>query len=493
MDKSEKDKDEIYRLAGSPPLITILKLMIGPLCSQITSAMYGIINSIWISKYLGDIGMAAVATDIAWEGIARGFGLFLLCAGSTQISALFGKGQFVEAEQVICDILRTALICGMIVPCILLPINKPCSKWYGANKETIESAFQYILPQCAGNCFTCIFLGCCGFLQAEGRTLLVGIIDLVSLGVGMGVLNPLFLGTFKFGVRGPSISTIIADGVPGVTLTILYFCGVFSVKPKLSGLLKPFSGHTYKALVVGSSQLMSQISINLPGIIVRKLIGQSVSSPAEYDLAMGGFNVLCRFNAFTNCIILALCSGYLPPASYAFAAQKIKRYVRLTIHLNWISFVWCAFTMTLSMSIPDQISSLFGSGEGYLKFAREMLIFSNVCTFILFTRLTFQSILQAQQNGIRAMIISLVSNFAAIILFSYVLYLTNKQNASRLMYVYPISYAIGFILGIFMLIQPFKQLKLIAQFTESQKTPDNEEAEEEETYDSVEGDDLAEI
>lgn len=384
----------------------------------------------------------------------------------------------------------------MIVPAILLPINKPCSKWFGANEETIEGAFQYILPQCVGNVFTCIFLACCGFLQAEGRTMLVGLIDLVSLGIGMGALNPLFLKVFKFGVKGPSISTIIADGVPGITLSILYFCGCFSVKPNVKNLFKPFSGYTYKALLVGSSQLMSQISINLPGIVVRKLIGKSVDSPYEYDMAMAGFNVLCRYNTFTNCIILALCSGYLPPASYAYAAQKISRYVRLTIHLNWISFMWCAFTMCISLSIPEQIASLFGSGDDYMKFAKQMLIVSNVCTLILFTRLTFQSILQAQQNGIRAMIISLVSNFAAIIIFVYVLYYTDKSNAARLMYVYPISYAIGFCLGLVLLIRPFRQMLFIKQFTEKRSQDDSQEDSREEneaSYDSVEGDDLAEI
>ncbi|EAY03032.1 hypothetical protein TVAG_143320 [Trichomonas vaginalis G3] len=239
--KQSEMNDEIKRLAGFPPLVTILRLMIGPMCSQVTSTLYGIINTIWVSKYVGEVGMASVALDIAWEGIARSFDLFLLTSGSTQIAALFGKNQSEECGQVICDLLRTALIFGCIVPAILLPINKPLSRWFGANPETIQGAYDYMLPQGVGNVFTCIFLACCGFLQAEGRTLLVGIIDLVCLGIGMGVLNPIFLGVFKFGVMGPAISTIIADGVPGILLTILFFSGKFGVKPKLSGFLKPFS------------------------------------------------------------------------------------------------------------------------------------------------------------------------------------------------------------------------------------------------------------
>ena len=453
--------DEVMRLAGNPPLKTLLTLMVGPLASQITSALYGIINTIWISKYVGEIGMSAVATDIAWEGIARAFGLFLLVAGSSQISALFGKQLFQDAEQVICDLLRVAVICGCIVPAILLPINKPLSRWFGANEETVEEAFEYILPQCAGNVLTCIFLTSVGFLQAEGRTMLVGIIDFVSLGVGMACLNPLFLAVIKTGIAGPSYSTIIADGVPGITLVILYFTGRFGVKPKLSGFLKPFSPHTKQALLVGSSQLVSQISLMIPGIIIRKLIGLSVANSREYDLAMAGFNVLCRYCNITNCVVLALTTGFMAAASYAYAAKNYKRYLRISLHLNWISLLWSAITALIAISLPRQISSLFGSGEEYLDWSEPMLKVTNYGAFIMFARFTFQAMLQAQQRGVRAMIISFTSNFVVTIAASYVFYFIDKHNVVLLMYTYLATYLFGLVFGAILLIGPlYDTLKL---------------------------------
>lgn len=60
-------RDEVKRLAGDRPLKTLMKLMIGPLCSQLSSAILGIINYILISKYIGEVGTSAVATDVAWE------------------------------------------------------------------------------------------------------------------------------------------------------------------------------------------------------------------------------------------------------------------------------------------------------------------------------------------------------------------------------------------------------------------------------------------
>ena len=46
--------EEDIRLGGKPPLQTVCLLSSGPLISQVTNSLYGIINTIWISKALGD-------------------------------------------------------------------------------------------------------------------------------------------------------------------------------------------------------------------------------------------------------------------------------------------------------------------------------------------------------------------------------------------------------------------------------------------------------
>lgn len=479
---------DVSRLTKRTPLMTILVLMIGPLCSQLTSTLYGIINTIWISKYVGEVGMAAVATDIAWEGVARAFGLFLSIAGSSQISALFGQEKFEECNQVACDLYRVSIILGLIVPAILIPINKPFSRWFKANEETVDMAFWYIIPQAAGNVFTCIFFTNVGFLQAEGRTLLVGIIDIISLGVGMGVLNPIFLAVLKTGVIGPSISTIIADAVPGIVLTILFFKGKFVVKPTLKGLISPFSKATFQALTVGSSQLIALVSTLVPGIILRRLIGLSLPNKDEYSQAMAAFNVVCRYGSLVIAIVMAFCTGFLPAAAYAYAAGMWKRYLALAIHLNWINFVWCLITTTLVFSIPYQIGRIFGKGEVFLDWCKRELIAANWGNFIFFGRYTFQSMLQSQQRGKRAMIISFTSNFVVSIAACYILYYTDKHKAERLMWSFSISCVFGFVFGLALLAKPLYEIykKYKDANLDDQKDPNNQNDAEKQSTSEIE-------
>ena len=82
---------EDLRLGGSAPLKTIFKLSVGPLLSQVTNGLYGVITTIWISKACGDDGLSAVSTMNAFDGIGRAFGFFLAIAAATQVSYLYGK------------------------------------------------------------------------------------------------------------------------------------------------------------------------------------------------------------------------------------------------------------------------------------------------------------------------------------------------------------------------------------------------------------------
>lgn len=455
---NERNQEEIYRLAGRKPLITILNLMVGPVISQVTGALYGIINSIWVSKKLGEQGLSAVATEITFEGIGRAFGFFLMIAGSTKISQLFGRKQFDDATQVACDLMRLTIVCGIIVPVVILPSHDPMCKWFKASKQTMEWGFQYILPLCACSVLTCLNLCCQGFLQAEGRTMLIGFIDLVALVVACGGICPLLLFGLNVGICSASVSTICADAVPGIVLCILYFRGKFGIKLNWRQLFKPFSKHTWPALVVGLSQLVSNLSACIPGIPIRNLIGRSCGDDHIYDLAMASFNVCCRVFQFGSCICIAVTTGFIPPASYAHAANNDKRYLKLAMHAAWINLVWSIFITILALAIPRQISMIFGSGEEYLDYSVPILMNSNYLGWFRWVQLNSQAMLQALQYGVHAMIVSMLSNFVGFLIFAYILFYTDKHNVKRLMYLYTCTTGFGTVVGLALLSFPLWKL-----------------------------------
>jgi Na+-driven multidrug efflux pump len=93
----------------------------------------------------------------------------------------------------------------------------------------------------------------CGCLQAEGRSLLVGAVQICSFISNMIIFNPLFLLVFKWETVGAATATVASELIPSIALFVLFFRGKFGVKPDVRGLLKKFSPETMPALCVGLS------------------------------------------------------------------------------------------------------------------------------------------------------------------------------------------------------------------------------------------------
>ena len=457
--KPVKSKAEHYRLAGRPPLKTILILTIGPLLSQVTSAMYGIIATVWVSKSIGETGIAAVSTATAFDNIGRAFGFFISTAGSSKISALYGAGKESEAGQVMCDLIRMCFVFGALVPACLIPAVKPTFRWFGLPDDVVDASYDYIFPLIVMTVTTCIYLGSLGFLQGEGRSLLSGAITIISGILNMAGLCPLLLMVKPIrdvlGVRGASMATVIAEGVPGIVVVLLFFSGKFGVKPQWRQLCKPFSKETYIALRVGLSQLMANLSISIPGIIVRKLMGLSANGdPVMAKDTMSGFTVVFRYSQVTNCVILAVTMGFLPPASYAYAAGQYKRWLKLAFWALFLNLFWGSATTVLSWTMPTTLCSIFGTGEGYMRWAVPMIQIGNALGFFTFSRYNFPSMLQSMMLGFTATLLSLASQLVAMLGFSLLMYYTDKHQPVRICWCYSLSYAFGYFIGIFVLWKP---------------------------------------
>lgn len=451
----KKSAAEHYRLAGRKPLLTVLLLSIGPLLSQITSALYGIVSTIWVSKYIGEIGMTSISTATAFDNIGRAFGFFISTAGSSKISALYGAGLEAEAGQVMCDLIRMCLVFGVFVPACLVPAIKPAFRWFGAPEDVVDMAYDYLFPLVIMTVTTCMYLGSLGFLQGEGRSLLSGAITIVSGIINMAALNPFLIKVCKLDILGASMATIIAEGIPGIVVIVLFFCGVFGVKPYFKQLFQKFSPHTWSALRVGLSQLVANLSISVPGIIVRKLIGLCAGDDGTmFKDSLAGFNVVFRYSQVTNSVINAITMGFLPPASYANAAGKYKRWLRLAFHALWINLAWGTLTTIFSWTIPKQLSLIFADGEGYLRWAIPMMQIGNALGFFTFSRFNFPSMLQSLMMGITATLLSLASQLFAMLGFSLLMYYTDKTQPIRITWCYSLSYAFGFFIGAFVLWRP---------------------------------------
>ena len=463
----KKSSIEHYRLAGRPPLKTILYLSSGPILAQFTGSLKGIIGSIWVSKAIGEKGLTTISTIGVFDGISRSFGFFLSSSASSKISQLYGKHKEDEAAQLIVDLIRVSVIFGIAIPLILGLSTIPLAKWLGADYEIQHLCKDYMLPINVGTFTTCMFIALGGCLQGEGRSLFFSMCNIISLISNMCILDPLFLLGFKTGIWGASLGQALAEAIPGIVLFILYFSKKFGVKPQWIMFISKFSPHTLSSLRVGLSQLFANLSQIVPSIIVRKLMGLAFKE--NFNDAMSAFNTVVRFFVFTNCVIIAITMGFIPSGSYAYAAKNYKRWFQLAFHSLWLAFIWGSFTAILTWSIPRHLARMFASGKGYLDVCEPMLRYSNALGFIICGRFCGVSYLQSFQLGVYSMILSLISHFLSIIGFAFLLYYTDKNDGVRIIWCYSMAHALGLVLSILFLFGPVKKCYISMKQQEEEK------------------------
>ncbi|KAK8897543.1 hypothetical protein M9Y10_015499 [Tritrichomonas musculus] len=451
--------EEDIRLGGKPPLKTICILSSGPLLSQIASALYGVINTIWISKSLGDSGLTAISTYQNFETIGRSFAFFFQTSTSTKIASLFGEGMNSEASQVLTDLLRFSFICSIISPVIFIPISKVCVRWFGADDYITELGFKYIVPNLCLSIVSCFFYTCCGCLQAEGRSWLFSSVQIVALCLDMLVFCPLFLLGLKTGIAGAALANGVSELIPCLVILILYYRCKFGIKPQFKQLVSKFSSHSLEALKLGFPQLIFQLSNSVPGIIVRKFFGLSCGDDQnEFNYVMAAFNTFNRLWIIEGAVPNAINLGFIPAAAYAYGARRYIRIIWLFFHALWISFIWCSLTMICALAIPIPIAKIFSKTPEYLDWSKIILRKGNILTCICEVPGIITSLLQAMKKGTQASILSFFVQLFPVPVASIVLYYTNKHNIGRLVYCYPFQALFGVLFAIPFLIVALREI-----------------------------------
>ena len=434
-----KIEDEKIRLGGYPPLKTICRLTIGPLLSQVIQSLYGLMNSFWISKTIGEKGMTVMSIIVVVDFINIAFANFFNICMSARISYLFGSKQEINAPQVVVDLHRFCFIIGVLVPAVLLPVSLPLMEWYGADEEIKSMGFDYLLPQLCCCFVNYTYMSMCGLLQAMGHSIIYGVCQVTSAVLNMAVFDPLFLVALKTGMWGASLATVLSNFCPALVIYIMVFSGKFAVKPKFKSYLKKFNPHCFSALRVSLSQLISNLAGSIPVLLLAKYMALSGEAVGKYEVYMAAWNVNDRLYSFTICVCNALNQGFLPAASFAYGSNRMNRLLRLGLFSLFLGSVWSAFCCIIIQCLSREISSIWGSDPDFIEASSEMLRIGFVTCFLNQATYTITACLQAIKMVVLSIVTSVCTYLLPLPIFSSIFYFTDKKNPERLMFSYIVN------------------------------------------------------
>ena len=206
-------------LMRGEPEIAVRKLAIPIMISMLLTASYNIVDGIWVVG-LGQAAIAGIGFVTPIFMILNGVSVGLGNGATSSISRAVGAKDHERANKSATHALLIFVLASLLLTVVLLFIQEPLIKTYGASGQSLAEGLKYGTP---------LFLGLFGFMLANGGSgILRGEGDMTRAMYAMIVsvvlnfiLDPIFIYILNLGSAGASLATIISS--LGSATVIMYW------------------------------------------------------------------------------------------------------------------------------------------------------------------------------------------------------------------------------------------------------------------------------
>ena len=376
---------------GTAPVGGLIgKFAIPAIISMLVSALYNIVDQIFIGQGVGMLGNAATNVAFPVTTIATALALLLGIGGASNYNLEMGAGREKKASSIAGTALSTLVITGAILAVAVLLFLRPLISLFGATTDVMPYAVDYLGITAVGLPFYALSIGGNHIVRAD-RSPTYSMTCVLTGAIINTILDPLFIFGFGWGIKGAAWATVIGQVVSGI-LVIIYF-GKFRKMYLEMSMLKP-SSECLKAIIsLGMASCINQIAMAIVQIVLNNILryygGLSVYGS---DIPIACVGVISKVNQVFMAICIGISQGCQPIWGFNYGAKKYDR-VRLAYRYSMIACTAIATVFFLCFQLfPHQIVSIFGTGSDlYFQFAERYLK--------IFMFMTFANGIQPMSSG----------------------------------------------------------------------------------------------
>lgn len=297
----------------------LIRFTLPSIAMMIFMSIYGVVDGFFVSNYAGKTPFAAVNLIYPFLMILSTAGFMFGTGGSAIVAKKFGEGKPQEANKNFSLFVYVAAIIGVVLTILGVIFVRPVANHLlGASGKLLENAVLYariILIALPFNVLQFLFQSF--FVTAEKPQL--GLITTISSGVTNIILDAVLVILLPQHLKlvGAAIATGMSQ-VMGGLLPLIYF------SRKNSSLLRlgktRFDGKALlKACTNGSSELMSNISMNVVGILYNVQLMQYAGEDG-----IAAYGVMMYVSFIFASVFIGYSIGTAPIISYHYGAQNHK-------------------------------------------------------------------------------------------------------------------------------------------------------------------------
>ena len=391
----------------------ILRFSIPAALSLLISAIYNIVDRIFVGNYVGNVALAALSICFPLSFMMIAFGLMCSAGGSTLFTLFRGRKEKEHADAAFGNAFFLTVGFEVILMAVLLCFSRQLLKIFGVTETTYDMALAYYKIVSLGCVFQGLSFVFCDFTRVSGKPVMGMMVTAVGAVTNI-ILDAVFVAVAGWGVEGAAWATVIGQMASALFGGFLIFGGKTMVRPGRKTLRFDFS-IARQLLDCGFAFWIGQMAMGFIALVYNGQLGTYGG-----DVAISVYAVISSVMTFVIMPASGISQGIQPILGFNYGRGLGERVKKVFIQASFLSVGVTAVIWAGAQLFPAWIIRMFGGGEELLKIGvpalRANFIFAPVLGFVMLATTFFQSIGKPAASSI----ITLVRQVAALIPFIYI-------------------------------------------------------------------------
>lgn len=331
---------------------TLFKLSLPAIIGLLVSALYNIIDGIFIGKGAGPLAFGALTIAFPIQMVLTAVAQMIGMGASSVYSRSLGEKNYEKAETVVGNAFLSNIVLGILMVCIGLIFIDTLLILFGATPEIMPYAKDYVSVILVGSIFSQFAMSTNSLIRAEGNakaamfTMLIG-------AVMNTILDPIFIFGFDMGIKGAAIATSSAQFF-SFLFVIFYLKGdKTNMKPKAHHF-KPNKSILNQIFSIGFSSFARQIASSFVAI----LLNHSLKMYGGND-AFAIYGAAYKILMFLMMPLFGIVQGVQPLIGYNYGARQMDRVNKSIKYAIIGTTVFATTSVLFGMIFPKQLMGLF--------------------------------------------------------------------------------------------------------------------------------------
>lgn len=445
------NKKATLELGTQPVGKLLMQYALPAIVAMVASSLYNMVDSIFIGQGVGPMAISGLAITFPFMNLSGAIGAAIGVGASTLLSVRLGQKDYDTAEKILGNAVVLKIITGILFGALCLIFIDPILYFFGATENTIPYARDYMVIILLGNVFTHLYFGMNAMLRAASKPKQAMYATIFTVVLNT-LLDPLFIYTFKLGIQGAALATVLSQ-----IIALCWQIWIFSNPNEMihfkRGIYKLDSTIIKNILGIG----ISPFSMNACSCIIVIFINTALVRHGG-DLAVGAYGIANRIGFIFFMVVMGINQGMQPIAGYNYGALRFDRMMRV---LN-LSIIAATCIMVVGWLVgefaPYACARLFTTDPQLI----DMAVNGIRINMIAFPLIGFQAVVTNFFQSIGKAKISIFLSLSRQMLFllPLLVILPPFWGVDGVWWSLPLSDTIAFLVTLVMMVRYMKKFKL---------------------------------